>query len=99
VVQDRREQRLYKIAYLKFKKARFQMFEEWDVLSEVYGLGWTAHREWIAWKRLVGKGEGRRRWRRRGRRRGLLLDGVQANAERRNFEMGNGPIRRVEHLK
>jgi hypothetical protein len=92
---------LFKVAYLQFKRARFRMFEGWGVLRGVYGLGWTAYREWVAWKRVVvrregwgGRGRGRRR---RGR---LVLDGVQANAERRIFEMpGVGPIRTLEHLK
>jgi hypothetical protein len=97
-VRERLKQRLYKVAYLKFKRARFGMFEGWGVLRGVYGLGWTAYREWVAWKRVVGRGEGRRR-RRRERRRGLVLDGIQAKAERRIFEMmGNGPIRKVESI-
>ena len=64
------------------------MFERFGVLGSVYRMGWTAQREWVAWKRLGRAGE-RRDWRagRRRVRERLVLDEVQAEAERRIFEI------------
>ena len=86
--RKRRWERLYRVAYLEFKRARFGMFERFGVLGSVYRMGWTAQREWVAWKRL-GRGGGRRDWRagRRRVRERLVLDEVQAEAERRIFEI------------
>ena len=66
------------------------MFERFDVLGWVYKMGWTAHKEWVAWRRLGrgrGSGAGVRRGWRRERRRWLVLDRVQATAERRIYEI------------
>lgn len=64
------------------------MFERFDVLGWVYKMGWTAHKEWVAWRRLArGPGRVRRGGWRRERRRWLVLDRVQARAERRIYEI------------
>ena len=99
--RKRNRQRLFKVAYLTFKRERFRMLTSFGLLGRAYEFGWTAHREWVARKGLLrSKVLGTRRvWRKR-KRGGLVLDKIQSRAERRIFEVpGLIPMRRLEHLK
>jgi hypothetical protein len=87
-LQKRRRQRLYKLAYLRFKKYRIETFKRMGRLSKAYRLGWSAFREWLAWKGAIQMSEPR--WRRR-RRKKWVVDEIELASERRLFEMYRYP--------
>lgn len=82
-----KRQKLYKLAYLRFKRKRLAMLERRGKLKEFLAMGWSAHKEWKAWLelrnrlRFVGK---------RGRKRAKLfipVDDYQRAADRRFIDL------------
>jgi hypothetical protein len=76
------------LAYLRFKKGRVELLKLIGKLGKAYKMGWTANREWQAWKRLLYVEGRRRQWTRRKRRvRNYAMDDLQRRAERRMLDM------------
>lgn len=87
-IQRKRNQRLYKLAYLQFKKGRVELLKVIGKLGKAYKMGWTADREWQGWKRLLYKERRRRKWTCRKRKvRNYAIDDIQRRAERRMLDM------------
>ena len=82
-IQRKQNERLYRLAYLRFKKGRVELLQVLGKLRKAYRLGWTADREWRAWKRLL---KVNKRKRKRRKRTNYVLDDVQGLAERRIFD-------------
>ena len=90
----RKRERLYRLAYLRFKKGRIEMLVRLGRLRKAYRLGWSAFKEWLAWRGIITWS--RRRWcgtRSKRRRRRLCTEEVQLHEERRLFEMGSSSLR------
>ena len=83
----RRERtRLYRMAYLKFKKGRISWLRETNLLQSAYDMGWTAAREWVQWQKMRQPTIRKKRERRAWWRKRLTFDKAQRQAERRIFE-------------
>ena len=82
-LQRKRNERLYRLAYLRFKKGRVELLQILGKLGKAYRMGWTADREWRAWKRLL---KVNKRKRKRRKRTNYVLDDAQRLAERRMFD-------------
>jgi hypothetical protein len=84
VARKAREE-LYKVAYIKFKKARFEKFERMGVYQTAREKGWSATKEWRHWQGMVNmyKHLG---W---GRSKGMkyVMDDFQRKAERGIFDI------------
>ena len=89
----RRRERLYRLAYLRFKKGRIEMLVRLGRLRKAYRLGWSAFKEWLAWRGIITWS--RRRWcgTRSRRKRRLISEEGQLHEERRVFEMGSSSLR------
>ena len=86
-LQRKRNERLYRLAYVRFKKGRVELWRVWGKLEKAYRLGWTADREWRAWKRLLHVRNANRKPKQRWKRRtNYVLDDLQRSAERRMFD-------------
>ena len=82
-IQRKHNERSYRLAYLQFKKGRVELLQNLGKLGKAYRLGWTADREWRAWKRLLKVNKPKKR---RRKRTNYVLDDVQRLAERRIFD-------------
>jgi hypothetical protein len=76
---------LYKLAYLKFKKAKCEKYERMGFYEKALEKGWSAKKEWRDWQRMVNmyKHTG---W---GRSKGVkyVTDDFQRRTERRIFDI------------
>jgi hypothetical protein len=89
-IQRRARQRLYRLAYLRFKKERIELFSKLRRLRKAYRLGWTAFREWLAWKGIMRINK--RRWNGKRRRRNTsVADEIGLEAEHKVVEMFRSP--------
>jgi hypothetical protein len=82
-IRRKQNERLYRLAYLRFKKGRIELLQKLGKLKKAYRLGWSADKEWRAWKRVLKVNKQKRKWRKRTN---YALDDVQRLAERRMFD-------------
>lgn len=83
-IKRKRQMRLFKVAYLRFKKGRIEWLSRLNLLKKAYAMGWTAAREWNRWKQLLPRKIPRRKRKRRDMN--LILDEIQLKAEMKMFE-------------
>ena len=83
-IRRKQNERLYRLAYLRFKKGRVELLQKLGKLKKAYRLGWSADKEWRAWKRLLKVKKQKSKWRKRTN---YVLDDVQRLAERRIFDV------------
>lgn len=88
-LRQRIRQRLYRMAYLRFKKGRIELFQRLRRLRIVYRLGWTACREWLAWRGIIQPSNLPRRRKRRVHR--GTDEEINLEAERRIMELFRYP--------
>jgi hypothetical protein len=81
-IKKLKRQKLYKLAYLTFKRKKLAMLEKRGRLKEYLAMGWSAHKEWKAWLELR-----RPRYFETGRKKRIKLsipvDNYQRAADRR----------------